>query len=227
MAELTALESKLGEVLGLAMAAQDATAKVGKLVEEEGHDDLSATLQRMAEEAKETEERTTELASELDGKKTAILEKARETKQEAVEMMSTYLGDDADALDGFEFLTMAEAGEVGHWSVVGDDEPARERAGAPGAGRSGRRRSSSATSSRRWRARSSWRLTKTRTSLPSGAPANRAGTPPRRGGGGSASASRLAGPHTSGEAARLCGSVRRRAAHRAARRRRRRLLSNA
>jgi hypothetical protein len=129
MAELTALESKLGEVLGLAMAAQDATAKVGKLVEEEGHDDLSATLQRMAEEAKETEERTTELASELDGKKTAILEKARETKQEAVEMMSTYLGDDADALDGFEFLTMAEAGEVGHWSVVGTMS---RRANVPG-----------------------------------------------------------------------------------------------
>jgi hypothetical protein len=33
-------------------------------------------------------------------------------------MMSTYLGDDADDLDGFEFLTMAEAGEVGHWSVL-------------------------------------------------------------------------------------------------------------
>ena len=120
MAELTALESKIGEVLGLAMAAQDATQKVEKLVREEGeHDDLSQTLQRMAKEAKETEERTTALASELDGKKTAILEKARETKQEATEMMSTYLGDDADALDGFEFLTMAEAGEVGHWSVVG------------------------------------------------------------------------------------------------------------
>jgi len=119
MAELTALESKIGEVLGLAMAAQDATAKVGQLVEEEGeHDDLRATLQRMAKEAKETEERTTDLASELDGKKTAILDKARETKQEAVEMMRTYLGDDADALDGFEFLTMAEAGEVGHWAIV-------------------------------------------------------------------------------------------------------------
>ena len=120
MAELTALESKIGEVLGLAMAAQDATQKVEKLVREEGeHDDLSQTLQRMAKEAKETEERTTALASELDGKKTAILEKARETKQEATEMMSTYLGDDADALDGFEFLTITEAGEVGHWSVVG------------------------------------------------------------------------------------------------------------
>ena len=34
-------------------------------------------------------------------------------------MMSTYLGDDADGLDGFEFLTMAEAGEVGHWAVLG------------------------------------------------------------------------------------------------------------
>jgi hypothetical protein len=130
MAELTAIESKIGEVLGLAMAAQDATAKVGKLVEEEGgHDDLRSTLQRMAKEAKETEERTTDLASELDGKKTAILEKARETKQEASEMMSTYLGDDADALDGFEFLTMAEAGEVGHWRVVGTMS---ERANVPG-----------------------------------------------------------------------------------------------
>jgi hypothetical protein len=120
MAELTALESKIGEVLGLAMAAQGATEKVGKLVNEEGdHEDLGAVLQRMHEEARETEERTTELAGSVEGKKTAILEKARETKQEATEMMSTYLGEDADALDGFEFLTMAEAGEVGHWSIVG------------------------------------------------------------------------------------------------------------
>jgi hypothetical protein len=130
MAELTALESKIGEVLGLAMAAQNATQKVTKLVKDEGdHEDLTQTLQRMAQEAKETEERTTELASELEGKKTAILEKARETKQEAGEMMSTYLGDEADALDGFEFLTMAEAGEVGHWQVVGT---MNERAQVPG-----------------------------------------------------------------------------------------------
>jgi hypothetical protein len=130
MAELTALESKIGEVLGLAMAAQNATQKVTKLVKDEGnHEDLAQTLQRMAQEAKETEERTTDLASELEGKKTAILEKARETKQEAAAMMSTYLGDDADALDGFEFLTMAEAGEVGHWQVVGT---MNERAQVPG-----------------------------------------------------------------------------------------------
>jgi hypothetical protein len=130
MAELTAIESKIGEVLGLAMAAQGATQKVAKLVEDEGeHDDLRQTLERMHEEAKETEKRTTELAEGLDGKKTVILEKARETKQEATEMMSTYLGDDADALDGFEFLTMAEAGEVGHWSIVGK---LNDRARIPG-----------------------------------------------------------------------------------------------
>jgi hypothetical protein len=33
-------------------------------------------------------------------------------------MMKTYLEDEEEALDGFEFLTMAEAGEVGHWAIV-------------------------------------------------------------------------------------------------------------
>jgi hypothetical protein len=115
MAELTVLEEKLAEVIGLAMAAQGATEKIGGLTED---GELSEKLEQMNEEARETEKRGTELAEELDGKKTAVLDKANETKTEATEMMSTYLGDDADALDGFEFLTMAEAGEVGHWSVL-------------------------------------------------------------------------------------------------------------
>jgi hypothetical protein len=115
MAELTTLEEKLAEVLGLAQAAQDATRKVEGLVEDEG---IARRLQRMREEAEETERRCAELAEQRDGKKTAILEKARETKGEASDMMSTYLGEDADGLDGFEFLTMAEAGEVGHWAVL-------------------------------------------------------------------------------------------------------------
>ena len=116
MAELTTLEEKLAEVLGLAQAAQGATEKIEGLVEDES---IAASLRQMREEAEETERRCTELADARDGKKTAILEKAQETKGEATEMMSTYLGDDADGLDGFEFLTMAEAGEVGHWAVLG------------------------------------------------------------------------------------------------------------
>src|SRR4051812_25444354 len=116
MAELTTLEEKLAEVTGLAKAAQEATEKVEGLVSDE---DLVAQLQKMRDEAEETEKRCTAVAEDLDGKKTAILDKAQETKNEASEMMQTYLGSDSDDLDGFEFLTMAEAGEVGHWEILG------------------------------------------------------------------------------------------------------------
>ena len=117
MAELTTLEEKLAEVIGLAQAAQGATEKVEGLVDD---DEIAQKLQQMRSEAEETEKRGTELADSRDGKKTAILDKAQETKSEATEMMRTYLGgEDVDGLDGFEFLTMAEAGEVGHWRVLG------------------------------------------------------------------------------------------------------------
>ncbi len=119
MADLTNMESKLGEVLGLAMAAQQATDKVKKLAEEEGKDDLVGALDQMRREAAEAEERGTALAGSFEGKKTAILDEAREVKKKAQEMMSAYLDQAADALDGFEFLTMAEAGEVGHWAILG------------------------------------------------------------------------------------------------------------
>ncbi|MBD0328942.1 MAG: hypothetical protein ICV64_02420 [Thermoleophilia bacterium] len=117
MAELTKLEAKLGEVTGLAMAAQDAGKKVKRLAEGEA-DDLVQQLEQMVREAAETEERCVELASGFEGKKTAILDEARATKSKASEMLSTYLDSDSDALDGFEFLTMAEAGELGHWAVL-------------------------------------------------------------------------------------------------------------
>ncbi len=115
MAELTQIESKLGEVIGLAQAAQDATRKVAKLVDD---DEVKRTLNTMRAEAKETADRGMQLAGTLNGKKTAVQKKARETKAEATEMMDTYLGDDADGLDGLEFLIMAEAGELGHVEIV-------------------------------------------------------------------------------------------------------------
>ena len=115
MAELTQIESKLAEVIGLAQASQDTTRKVIKLVSDE---EVATILQRMRDEAKETAERGMALAGQLDGKKTAVQKKARETKAEATEMAQTYLGDDADALDGLEFMIMAEAGELGHVEIV-------------------------------------------------------------------------------------------------------------
>lgn len=73
MAELTTLEEKLAEVMGLAQAAQGATEKVEGMVED---DEIVARLTRMREEAEETERRCAELADARDGKKTAILEMA-------------------------------------------------------------------------------------------------------------------------------------------------------
>jgi hypothetical protein len=118
MADLTNLESKLGEVAGLAMAAKAATQKVMKLAREDDNDMVVSLLERMQEEAAETEQRCTDLAGTFDGKKTAILEEARETKEKASRMLEIYLDDESDVLDGFEFLTMAEAGEAGHWEVL-------------------------------------------------------------------------------------------------------------
>jgi len=99
------------------MAARAATAKVGGMLGEDEHS-FGKDLERMGEEAAETERRCTDAAGEFDGKKTVILDQARETKHEASEMMKTYLEGETDALDGFEFLTMAEAGEVGHWAIL-------------------------------------------------------------------------------------------------------------
>ncbi len=127
MAELTKLESKLGEVMGLAMAAQGATKKVLILAKDE-NESVTSLLERMHDEAAETERRCEDLAGSFDGKKTAILEEASSVKAKGSEMMSTYLESDSDALDGFEFLTMAEAAEVGHWGVL---KTLNERARSP------------------------------------------------------------------------------------------------
>jgi hypothetical protein len=124
MAELTPLEEKLGEVLGLAQAAQRATEKVKGM---EGAEDFHEQLDRLGLEAEDVEQRTDEMIDAIDGKKTAIRDLAQETKTSAIQMMQTYLEDEEEALDGFEFLTMAEAAETGHWEIV------REMASAMGA----------------------------------------------------------------------------------------------
>ena len=115
MAELTNLETKLGEVIGLAMAAQAATERVEKLTTDRK---LGSALKTMRKEAAQAEKDATAVAAALDGKKSKILSEARSVKTKGATMMKAYLERGSDDLDGFEFLTMAEAGEVGHWSVL-------------------------------------------------------------------------------------------------------------
>jgi hypothetical protein len=117
MAELTKLDVKLAEVIGLAMAAQEATTKVATLVKDR---ELTAQLRTMSKEAATAEKDATGVAAGFKGKKGAVLTEARTVKKKAAKMMSDYLDRNAEGLDGFEFLTMAESGEVGHWAVLGE-----------------------------------------------------------------------------------------------------------
>lgn len=115
MAELTHLEEKLGEVWGLAEAARNLTQTVEKMIDDA---DLTETLRRMREEATETASRCEDVAAGLNGKKTAVREKASEARRKATEMSKVYLEGEDEGLSGFEFMVMAEAGEVGHWRVL-------------------------------------------------------------------------------------------------------------
>ena len=76
MAELTVLEEKLAEVWG--WPGGEGRHREGRGADRRAH--LSKSLERMHDEADETESRRTEVAGEIDGKKTAILDKARETQ---------------------------------------------------------------------------------------------------------------------------------------------------
>ena len=74
MAELTNLETKLGEVIGLAMAAQAATERVEKLTKDAK---LRSQLKTMRREAAKAEKDGTAVAASMNGKKGKILAEAR------------------------------------------------------------------------------------------------------------------------------------------------------
>jgi len=127
MAELTNLERKLGEVIGLAMAAQASIDRISKLAESEK--ELVKQMKTMKAEAANAEKRGTQLAGSFEGKKSKIMAEARAVKKKGAEMLKTYLDRDADILDGMEFMTMAEAGEVGHWAVLAEMNKKAKHAG--------------------------------------------------------------------------------------------------
>ena len=66
-------------------------------------------MQQMTADAVTIAQRCNAVAATRDGMRTAIVSKARETEGEVSNFMKTYL-EDAEALDGLEFLGMAEVG---------------------------------------------------------------------------------------------------------------------
>ena len=88
---------------------------------------LLELMQQMGDQGAKIEQRCDVVAGGRDGLRTAIAKKARETKAEVNGFMKTYL-EDAEALDGLEFLSMAEAGEMAHWEILATlNETANDR----------------------------------------------------------------------------------------------------
>jgi hypothetical protein len=113
------LEQKLGEALGLEMAAQKAVKDLsskGLLSEHE----MDVKLDGMREEAGNHQKKLEQLVLKLSGSvdSSKIQEAAQETEEKASEMMKTYLGEDPDSSEAIEFLCLAEGGEVTHYEVL-------------------------------------------------------------------------------------------------------------
>ena len=114
------VEEKIGEALGLEMAAQKAVEELGSkgLLDKGG---MKAKLEKMRKQAnnhqRDLEELMLSTSQELDS--INIQKEANETAQKASEMMSTYLGESPDSSEAIEFLCLAEGGEVTHYEVLG------------------------------------------------------------------------------------------------------------
>lgn len=122
MVEIEKLQEKLGEALGLEMAAQKAVEELGSrgLLEENG---MINQLRKMQSQAGNHQSKLELLAqnlssesSEVDSSK--IQQVAQETAQKCSSMMQTYLGPDPDSSEAIEFLCLAEGGEVTHYEVL-------------------------------------------------------------------------------------------------------------
>lgn len=120
MSDQEMIQEKIGEALGLEMAAQKAVEELNSrgLLEAVHMEKLS----KMKAEAGKQEEEMQALVDELvesDGfEKETIDEKAEETAKKASKIMETYLGEEPDTQEALEFLCLAEGGEVTHYEVL-------------------------------------------------------------------------------------------------------------
>ena len=122
MVEIEKLQEKLGEALGLEIAAQKAVEELGSkgLLDKNG---MLTQLEKMQSQAGNHQSKLEEVVQNLaDGNDeldpTKVQDVAQETAQKCSTMMQTYLGADPDSSEAIEFLCIAEGGEVTHYEVL-------------------------------------------------------------------------------------------------------------
>jgi hypothetical protein len=131
------LEQKLGEAIGLEMAAQKAVEELSSkgLLDKGG---MKNKLEKMKKGANNHQTKLEGLINKLSSQSSKrggeggegeeqrtgtlnsdnILESATETEQKASQIMQTYLGNEPDSSEAIEFLCLAEAGELTHYEVL-------------------------------------------------------------------------------------------------------------
>ena len=116
------LEEKIGEAIGLEVAAQKAVKELTSkgLLPEQGL--IKNKMEGMRKEASNHQTEMEDLVGKLsdsDGLDAVkIQEMAQETEQKASKIMETYLGEDPDSQEALEFLCLAEGAEVTHYEVL-------------------------------------------------------------------------------------------------------------
>jgi ferritin-like protein len=121
MSNLEKLEQKLGEVLGLEMAAQKAVEEFsakGPLDEAGVRTQVEGMKQEANNHQKQIEELVETLSTSEGLDSQSIQESAKETQQKASQMMHIYLGEDPDPSEALDFLSLAEGGEVIHYEAL-------------------------------------------------------------------------------------------------------------
>jgi rubrerythrin len=115
------VEKKIGEALGLEMAAQKAVEELGSkgLLDKGGMKDKLEKMRKQANNHQTDLEELIGNLSESQGLDSSkIQEVANETAQKASQIMNTYLGESPDSSEAIEFLCLAEGGEVTHYEVL-------------------------------------------------------------------------------------------------------------
>jgi len=120
MVEKELIEQKIGEAIGLEIAAQKSVDELMAkgLLKAEHEKKLMAMKEEANTQQKEMEELIEEIGKEEGFNIENINSVSKETAQKASKIMETYLGEDPDTQEALEFLCLAEGAEVTHYEVL-------------------------------------------------------------------------------------------------------------
>lgn len=120
MVEKELLEQKIGEAIGLEIAAQKSVEELMSkgLLKAEHEKKLMTMKEEASTQQQEMEDLIKEIAEDEGFDIKRINTVSEETALKASKIMKTYLGENPDTQEALEFLCLAEGAEVTHYTVL-------------------------------------------------------------------------------------------------------------